>query len=565
MFKLRLLLALVFIGAFSLSVVGQTPLYTFRGEANSSYVGDAVATPGDLDGDGIGDILYGESGYGVAGKPNCGRVTAISGATGLVIYRVVGPTAGEFFGENLAGLGDIDLDGVNDWIGGSHHANATAGNVNVVSGLTGTIIRTHSGAPAPWGASCGDSLGYVVSGARDIDGDLVPDYLVGAKGEHFCGLPCYQRVVPGYVDVLSGATGTVIHSISGALCSGVGVACCGLPDLNGDGLAEFLIGAPWQTYGGAYIEVRDGLTGNVLRTHPGPLPLAGKWVAELGDIDGLGTPDYGCSCENYQGSSGGAGFFYVYSGETGALIRTYMGNQNGDIFGWGAGNAGDYNGDGFDDLFIAAPYHSNQFSNDGRVAIVDGATGATLYQVFGTAANDLLGWADRSAVIQDLDGDGKIEIVAGTPLNDLYGQNRGFATVYSSQQKPHWLLQSLISIANPGLVEFKVDGGAGDANVPYAVLGSLTGLAPPHVIGPVSLPLVQDFWFDLTLNPATTPITSGFGYTDAQGKATASFLLPPGLPPALNGLQHWSAAVIININNGTITVTNPAVFSLVYP
>ena len=100
-----------------------------------------------------------------------------------------------------------------------------------------------------------------------------------------------------------------------------------------------------------------------------------------------------------------------------------------------------------------------------------------------------------------------------------------------------------ISLATGGQQVLSLDAGTALAHAPYLVLGSLSGSAPGFVYGGVSVPLnVPDAYFDLALGaPNAPPLTNSFGVLDATGSATAAFTLPPGLPPALIGLQFQHA------------------------
>jgi hypothetical protein len=128
-----------------------------------------------------------------------------------------------------------------------------------------------------------------------------------------------------------------------------------------------------------------------------------------------------------------------------------------------------------------------------------------------------------------------------------------------------WQDTDTASLSNPGTVRFRLLAGSAHAGRPYVVLGSLTGTSPGVTIGSHVLPLVVDAYFLATLSaPNTAPLANSFGRLDAVGNATASFTLPPGLPPALVGLElHHAFAVLSAPAAGIDLASEAATFRLV--
>src|SRR5262245_47903296 len=93
----------------------QTPLYTFAGTGPEGRFGWCVDGAGDVDGDGTEDLIVGapEWSYPIPG-PGYARV--FSGAGGTLLFEFTGPALYDFFGDQVAGAGDVDADGFDDFV-----------------------------------------------------------------------------------------------------------------------------------------------------------------------------------------------------------------------------------------------------------------------------------------------------------------------------------------------------------------------------------------------------------------------------------------------------------------
>ena len=146
------------------------------------HLGSSVANAGDANGDGVCDIAVGAPGSDV-GSNNGGRVILCAGGTGTLLQATTG-NWGHRLGEEIAGVGDVDLDGHGDIAICAYNGTIQKGYVRVFSGGTGFIIED---------LQANQSFGKVVAGG-DIDGDQRGDVLLG---------------VPGDVPIGSGSTGSV--------------------------------------------------------------------------------------------------------------------------------------------------------------------------------------------------------------------------------------------------------------------------------------------------------------------------------------------------------------------
>lgn len=168
-----------------------------------TYFGDALANAGDLNGDGFDEIVVGANEHSVPGN---GRAVLYDGATFAVRFAWQGDALRDHLGCSVAGLGDVDGDGVGDIaVGANQHENGAQGYVRVLSGASGRPLWTASGR-AP-----GHLFGGDIAAVGDVSGDGIPDIAICAP-------------LGGYVDVRDGRTGALLWSMSGPTGFGSRVA-----------------------------------------------------------------------------------------------------------------------------------------------------------------------------------------------------------------------------------------------------------------------------------------------------------------------------------------------------
>ena len=215
---------------------GQLP-----GAAAGDRFGFSLGWPGDLTGDGQADIAIGIPGDDTAG-PDAGAVELLSGANGSVLLRWTGAAAGDAFGHAVFDAGDIDQDGTGDLIVGAPFfdgAGVDRGEILVFSGADGSQILARAG------AADYDYYGFAVGNTGDFDRDGWKDVVAGAPGD---GL---QNPGAGYVEVLSGASGSPLLTLTGAASlDRFGYDVAGTGDTNLDAYRDLLVGAPGDDTGG---------------------------------------------------------------------------------------------------------------------------------------------------------------------------------------------------------------------------------------------------------------------------------------------------------------------------
>jgi hypothetical protein len=163
-------------------------LWAINGPPNS-WFGEAIAEPGDLDGDGVSDLLVGAPKDLDASSVATGSVTAFSGKTGAILFTLYGDADGDDFGEAVRGVSDIDGDGITDFVVGAPAYDApthpTSGYAKLYSG-TGALLHAftqHSSDPL----QIMEGYGFGLAGA-DVDGDGRRDLLIGNQFFNLSGI-----------------------------------------------------------------------------------------------------------------------------------------------------------------------------------------------------------------------------------------------------------------------------------------------------------------------------------------------------------------------------------------
>ena len=264
-------------------------------------------------------------------------------------------------------------------------------------------------------------VGASVASAGDVDGDGRAEILIGAP--LFGG-----NAGAAYLYDHDGVT--LLAQINGAANAQLGYCVASAGDVDGDGRPEILIGAPSPTAGGgaAYLYDHDGTT--LLAQINGPAGARfGQSVASAGDVDGDGRAEILIGA--YEADPGGradAGSAYLYDHDGTTLLAQIDGAAAGDKLGYSVASAGDVDGDGRAEILIGAYYAAPGGRADAGSTYLYDHDGATLLaQIDGPGAGDKLGTSVASA--GDVDGDGRAEILIGATDGGLGGPG-GPGSVY---------------------------------------------------------------------------------------------------------------------------------------
>jgi hypothetical protein len=385
--------------------------FVINGIDGSDRSGTSVSGVGDINGDGIDDLLIGANYARPNGNIYAGESYIVFGTAtppasidldtlGSHGFVINGIDAGDNSGISVSGAGDFNGDGIDDLLIGAFYAdpngNNIAGESYVVFGTAtppssidldtlgshGLVIN---------GIDVGERSGYSVSGAGDVNGDGIDDLLIGANsadpngndnaGESYVVFGTATPPASLDLSTLNGSNGFVINGID--LYDGSGWPVSGAGDFNGDGFNDIIIGASYAD------------------------PNGNDRAGESYLVFGTATPPASLDLSTLNGSNG-----FVING-----IEAF------DRSGGSVSGAGDVNGDGFDDVIIGAVFAGSGNDEVGGSYVVFGTAtppvsldlstlnGTNGFVIIGIDANDDSGHSVSGA--GDVNGDGLDDLIIG--------------------------------------------------------------------------------------------------------------------------------------------------------
>jgi hypothetical protein len=477
-------------------------------EVNGSfgYFGESVACAGDVNGDGYDDIAVGAPLYttvaggvedeghvflwfggppgGLAGPSGLGPLGTAANAD----WRARSLDGQAQFGRSVACAGDVNGDGYDDLIVGApeyDEGGVEGGGAFVWHGHALGMGASGTPANSDWSAQvdvASVTFGWSVSSAGDVNADGYDEVLVGAPVGNAAFMWLGGAAGLGADGTLFNADWSANGTQAGARL-GTSVSTAG--DVNGDGYADVIVGAPLYDNG-------EAEEGRAFAWYGGPAdlgangnPVNADWSAEsnvaaaefgwsvapAGDVDGDGFAEVVVGAHSYAGGQAREGRAYAYAGSgSGLAAASFWSVQSNEVdaeLGNCVAAAGDVNGDGFGDVIVGAWIQDGDLVNEG-----------TAYVYYGSARmpEGVAGWwveaneagaagGDQVACAGDINGDGYSDVIVAAPLFDGGHVAEGKVFVYTGSSLglglvPFWTAEGNRTDANLG----SSVSSAGDVN-----------------------------------------------------------------------------------------------------
>jgi hypothetical protein len=460
-----------------------TPDLTMTNDVTDAHFGTSVAFAGDVNNDYFPEVVVGAPGF-TGGQANEGAVYVYAGSNGGLggpVLIIEGNAVDARFGESVSGAGDVDADTHADVIVGAPGAAPNGAGAAYVLKGSATGLNPVPFATVP-GSADSVACGGGVAAAGDVDGDGYADVLVGSPGENAAGtrrgaFRCYRGTT-------SGLDPSPLFVINGSVDQGrVGAAVATAGDLDGDGYADFAFGDPrgFPQHQGWVNVFYGGRAGTAFASFVGGTQVDSRFgtaVATAGDVDGdgmsefvvgapeggtalegtaslffgrpgrlvpmvpptllSGTPDNGfadaiailptatvwptimISEAGYDAVATDAGRIRRYAGKFtgfGLATGTFDGAAEDGLFGEALIDAGDVDRDGGGDFVVGSPFYSSAgLLKRGRARLYRGNGSNYVLDPWapqGTQADEWFGitLAGRG----DVNGDGYMDVAVGAP------------------------------------------------------------------------------------------------------------------------------------------------------
>jgi hypothetical protein len=512
-------------GPIEIRGVATGAAWAFDPGQTSALLGASVWSAGDVNNDGYSDVIVGAPYYNPTLSAQGAAFLFQGSASGLAAspsWTRLGTAADDNMGSAVATAGDVNGDGYADVVVGACACWSLyppgAGRAEIFlggsSGLSTSVWRTLSPTTSD------EAMGAAVGTAGDVNNDGYSDVIVGSYNYS------NGEIEEGRARVWHGGSSmstTPVWSFeANAEYSYVGSAAGTAGDVNGDGYSDVIVGASYWSNGntgegGAWVFLGSGsgLASSSAWIAEGEQDEAyfGASAASAGDVNGDGYSDVVVGAYGWDGTEADEGEAVVYLGSSSGLPTspawTAVGGIAGASFGFSVATAGDVNGDGYSDVVVGAPWLANGETNEGRAAVYEGSAS-------GLAASPAWSYEPNAAESQagysvgpagDVNGDGYSDVVVGLDTYDAPGDpgyvDAGRAMVFHGGPgaltlAASWSLEmndplqtgqqmggsvgGAGDVNNDGFGDVFVaapmyDSGQGDEGKAWVFLGSATGLS----------------------------------------------------------------------------------------
>ena len=420
-----------------------------EGNQIAAHFGWSVAMAGDVNGDGFGDVIVGAPDFDASATDDGAAYVWYGHYSGISSTRDwdgSGGTSSLHYGKTVATAGDVNGDGYSEIFIGAPGAAAVSGWLYIYKGGPDDVKDSADWVKA---SGLEDSqFGFSVSTAGDVNGDGYSDLIVGAPYWD-AGQPMEGRVhiYKGSSDGLLSAP--LWYKGSAQAYAGFGFSVGLAGDVDNDGYDDVIVGSPFWQSGSSEDDEGGAWVYRGTSTEPIDAPYwhvegaqedahLGWSVAGAGDVNGDGYADVIVGAPDWDSST-----IYTNSG----IARIYMSRSNGiatsahqsisggeanAYMGYSVASAGDVNRDGFSDVIIGAPGWDDDVANEGRAIVLHGsASGLPSFIAWHAEANSYnaqLGYSVGSA--GDVNGDGYSDVIVGAPYYNTDADDATEGKVY---------------------------------------------------------------------------------------------------------------------------------------
>jgi hypothetical protein len=328
------------------STMNATADVILTNQTTNDFFGLAVSSAGDLNNDGYDDVIVGAKGY----DTDPGSAFIYFGGSymdSIADVTIIGEEDGDCFGYSVSGAGDVNNDGFDDVIISAFGYDSYTGRAYIFFGGNGMdntadVVMT--------GEKDINTFGASVSGAGDVNNDGYADVIVGASDYNRAYIYFGGNSMDSIADV------TIAGEDDGD-SFGYSVSCAG--DVNNDGYDDIIVGAycnnsntgrAYIYYGGINMDNKADIT----LTGEATDDCFGYSVSGAGDVNKDGYSDVIIGASDYNSYTGRTYIYFGGSSMDNIADITITGEGSDNFFGNSVSNAGDVNGDGFCEVLIGA-------------------------------------------------------------------------------------------------------------------------------------------------------------------------------------------------------------------